>query len=122
MLFLIILALGVGSLFINVWWIICPFALLAGAYFGKSSKHSFWSAFISNSLIWLTIPVLKIIKGNVILLQKMAEMFFLPHWSFLVVIAVFIGGLLSALSALSGYLIKNFIFDKYFNDSDQLEK
>jgi hypothetical protein len=115
MLLFVIFLLGLGSLLTNIWWLIAPFALLAGAIWGKSGKHGFWSGFIGNSVIWTVPSLIKIVTGSPLLLQKMADLLFLPHWTFLIAIALVIGGVTAGISALAGVMIRVLINDRYFS-------
>jgi hypothetical protein len=111
MLFPIILALSFISGFILPWWfaaIIC----FAGGFFIRTTGSAFWAGFAAVGLTWLAFALLKTLPNDNILANRMAQVFQLPGWIYVLVITVVIGGLVGGFSALSGKLLKSAVARK----------
>ncbi|MGB8190611.1 MAG: hypothetical protein WCF67_01770 [Chitinophagaceae bacterium] len=108
-LFFVILAVALAAQFIPVWWIIAPVAFVASLFLGKTPKQAFWSAFAANALVWTVFILITATPANPLLYERLSNLFSLPHWSLLVIIAVLIAGLISGLAALSGQYIRQLI-------------
>ncbi|MEO5681248.1 MAG: hypothetical protein ABIQ88_01340 [Chitinophagaceae bacterium] len=104
MLFFALFLLAILVQFLNYWWIIGPLSFLTAFILGKHAKKAFWYGFIANGLVWLAAILIKIHDSNTTLMSRVSQMFFLPHWSSLIVIAVLIGGLVCGAGAFAGYL------------------
>lgn len=105
LLFAIILALTFISGLFLPWWVAVPIALLV-AYFVKTTGSAFWSGFAGVGLAWLAFALLKTLPNDNILATRMATLFHLPHWLYLLLVTVLIGGLLGGFAALTGRLVR----------------
>jgi hypothetical protein len=112
MLFLIILVLTFISGFILPWWVIALIAFIAAWFFGKSSGQAFLAGFGGVFIAWSILILLKTIPNDNILVNRVIQLFPLPHWwVLLLLISALIGGLVGGMAALSGTLMKN-VFKK----------
>jgi hypothetical protein len=106
MLFLIILILSFASGFFLPWWVVAIAAFLAAYFAGKTSGHAFWSAFVAVFIVWIVLALFKSIPNDHIMASRIARLFQLPGWGYLLVITGIIGGLVAGFAALSGVLLK----------------
>lgn len=109
MLFLIILLLSFISSFFLPWWISALIAFLAAFFIGKTSGQAFLAGFGAVFIAWIVLALLKSVSNNNILAKRVATMFHLPHWIFLLLITALIGGIVAGMAALSGILLKKII-------------
>jgi hypothetical protein len=106
MLFLIILILSFASGYFLPWWVVAIAAFLAAFFIGKTSGQSFWSGFGAVFIVWTVLALFKSIPNDHILVTRIAKMFHLPHWTFILFVTALIGGIVGGMSALSGVLLK----------------
>ncbi|MDB4904310.1 MAG: hypothetical protein JWQ63_3591 [Mucilaginibacter sp.] len=106
MLFLIILILSFASGYFLPWWVVAIAAFLTAFVVGKTSGQSFWSGFSAVFIVWTVLALFKSIPNDHILAKRVATMFHLPHWIFILFVTALIGGLVGGMSALSGLLLK----------------
>jgi uncharacterized membrane protein YhaH (DUF805 family) len=106
MLFLIILILSFASGFFLPWWVVAIAAFSAAFFIGKTSGQAFWSGFLAVFIVWIVLALFKSIPNDHILAKKVALLFHLPGWGYLLVITGIIGGLVSGFAALSGVLLQ----------------
>ena len=109
MLFIIILILSFASAFFMPWWVAAIVAFVAAYYAAKTPAQAFWSGFSAIVLVWLALALLKTIPNNHILASRVAKLFGLPGWGYVLLITCLIGGLVGGLSALSGLLVRRAI-------------
>ncbi|RYF81800.1 MAG: hypothetical protein EOO03_16405 [Chitinophagaceae bacterium] len=74
--------------------------------FIKTTGSAFWAGFAAVGLTWLAFALLKTLPNDNVLASKIAVVFQLPNWIFVLLITVVIGGLVGGLSCLSGSLLK----------------
>lgn len=113
MLFLIILILTYAAAFFMPWWVavIIAFgaALLMGSRLPVASVkpwRSFWAGFFGVAVAWIILALCKSIPNDNILAGRVAVMFHLPGWIWLLAVTAIIGGLAGGMSALSGALVR----------------
>ncbi|HEY4323576.1 MAG TPA: hypothetical protein VGN20_06305 [Mucilaginibacter sp.] len=106
MLFLIILILSFASGYFLPWWVVAIAAFLAAFFIGKTSGQSFWSGFGAVFIVWTVLALFKSIPNDHILVKRIATMFQLPNWIFILFVTALIGGIVGGMSALSGVLLK----------------
>lgn len=106
MLFLIILILSFASGYFLPWWVVAIAAFLAAFIAGRTSRQSFWSGFGAVFIGWAVLALFKSVPNDHILATRVAAMFHLPHWIFILFVTALIGGLVGGMSALSGVLLK----------------
>ncbi len=111
MLFLIILLLTLASGFFLPWWAMAIIAFLAAMYLGKTSGRSFWGGFGGVFIAWGILALIKSIPNDNILAGRVAHLFHLSNWAFVVIVTALIGGLVGGMAALSGMLVKK-VFQK----------
>ncbi len=106
MLFFIILIISFASGFFLPWWIAAIVAFLAAFWIGRSPGRSFWSGFFAIALVWLSVALLKTVPNDHILATRVAKLFGLAGWGYLLIVTCIIGGLVGGLAAMSGLLVK----------------
>ena len=106
MLFLIILILSFASGFFLPWWVVAIAAFSAAFFAGKTPGQAFWSGFSAVFIVWIVLALFKSIPNNHILATKVAQLFHLPGWGYLLLITGIIGGLVSGFAALSGLFLQ----------------
>ncbi|HEY9195297.1 MAG TPA: hypothetical protein VIM77_03505 [Mucilaginibacter sp.] len=106
MLFLIILILSFASGYFLPWWVVAIAAFLAAIFTGKTSGQAFTSGFGAVFIVWIVLALFKSVPNDHILATRIAKLFFLPSWWFILVITGLIGGLVGGFAALSGWLLK----------------
>jgi predicted lysophospholipase L1 biosynthesis ABC-type transport system permease subunit len=111
MLFFIILIASLIISFVLPWWIIALVSFLAAFWIARGTAHAFWSAFAAIFIVWAVVALFKSVPNNHILATRVSHLFFLPHWSLLLLITSLIGGLVAGMSALSGVMVRR-VFKK----------
>lgn len=106
MLFIIILILSLITGFITPWWLAAIIAFVTAVYAGKKPAQAFWSGFIAVFIVWIVLILFKTVPNNHVLADRVAILFHLPHWTFLLIITALLGGLVGGMSALSGFLVR----------------
>jgi len=106
MLFLIILILSFASGFFLPWWVVAIAAFLAALLIGKTSRQAFISGFGAVFIVWIVLALFKSIPNDHILANRIAQLFHLPSWQYILVITGIVGGLVGGFSDLSGLLLK----------------
>ncbi len=106
MLLLIILILTIISGYVLPWWIAAVFAFLVTLYFGKTSTQAFCAGFGGIFCGWLILAMVKSLPNDNKLANRIAHLFHLPNWIFILVVTAVIGGLIGGMSAWSGMLTK----------------
>jgi hypothetical protein len=106
MLFVLLLILSLAASYILPWWIIAVIAFAVSLLMANRAGHAFWSGFSAMFLAWLVLSLFKSMPNDHQLAERVAQLFGLPHWTLLLLITCIIGGLVGALSALSGYYVK----------------
>jgi hypothetical protein len=111
MLFFFILIIAFAGSFFLPWWVAAIIAFVAAFFIGKTSGSAFWSGFFALALVWLVVALLKTVPNDHILAARVAILFTLPGWGYLLAITCLIGGLVGGMSSLSGLLVKK-VFEK----------
>jgi hypothetical protein len=105
-LFLIILILSFAAGFILPWWLVAIISFLAALIIGKTSGKGFLSGFLGVAIAWIALALMKSIPNENILAGRVATLFHLPNWIFILVITAVTGGLIGGLAAWSGVLFR----------------
>lgn len=92
MLYLAILILSLAGGYFLPWWIVGIIAFFAALLFGKTNKHTFWSAFAAIFTGWPIVALVKSIPNDNMLATRFANMFQLPNRMFILFITALIGG------------------------------
>ena len=106
MLFIIILILTLLSSFLLPWWAVAIIAFIAALCAGKTSGRAFVSGFGAVFIAWLILALFKTVPNDNILATRVAHLFQLPNWIFILIVTAFIGGLVGGMAAVSGVLVK----------------
>lgn len=106
LLFLIIFILCLLAGVILPWWMVAVIAFVAALFIGKASGKSFGAGFLGVALAWIILALFKSIPNENELANRMAALFHLPGWFWVLLITAVIGGLLGGMSAWSGMLFK----------------
>ncbi len=106
MLFLLILILSFAASFFLPWWVAAVFAFLAAFTMGKTSVRCFWSGFAAVFTAWAVIALFKSTRNDNILADRVAHLFQLPNWTWILLVTALVGGLVGGMAAFSGILLK----------------
>lgn len=106
MLFLIILIVSVLCGFVLPWWMGAVIAFVAALMWGQKPAFTFVLGFGALFFAWVILALIKSLPNDNILASRVATLFHLPHWFFLLLVTAMIGGLVGGLSALSGVLVR----------------
>jgi hypothetical protein len=106
MLFLIIFIATLATSYVLPWWAMAIIAFAASLYAGTRTTMTFWSAFAAVFLVYVIIALLKSIPNDHLLASRVAVLFHLPNWLFLLAATATIGGLVGGASALSGLYVR----------------
>jgi hypothetical protein len=68
--------------------------------------QAFLSGFWAVAVVWITLAICKSIPNNNILATRVAHLFHLPAWGWLLAITALIGGLVGGMAAMSGFLLR----------------
>src|SRR4051812_18026605 len=112
LLFPIILALAFISGFFLPWWFVAVISF-AAALLIKTTGRVFWIGFAGVGLAWLALALLKTLPNDNILATRVAGLFHLPGWIYILAITVLIGGLVGGFAALSGSLVRKAFMSPY---------
>jgi hypothetical protein len=105
MLFLIILVVSILCGFVLPWWAGAVIAFIAALIWGKKTAVTFAAGFGGLFVAWVVLALIHTLPNNNILASRVATLFHLPHWFFLLFVTAMIGGLVGGLAALSGVLV-----------------
>jgi len=106
MLFLIILILSFASGYFLPWWIVAVISFLTALFIGTTAKSSFWQAFVAVLIVWIVLALFKSVPNDHIMATRIAHLFHLPGWAYILLVTGVLGGLVGGMSALSGLLLK----------------
>ncbi len=106
MLFVLLLIFSLAASYVFPWWIVAIIAFVASLLMANRAGHAFGSGFLAIFLAWLVLSLFKSMPNEHQLAERVAQLFGLPHWTLLLLITCIIGGLVSGLSALSGFYVK----------------
>ncbi|RCH54092.1 hypothetical protein DJ568_14515 [Mucilaginibacter hurinus] len=77
--------------------------------FIKTSGKPFWIGFAGAGLAWLALALLKTLPNDNILATRVAALFHLPGWIYILALTALLGGIVGGLSSLSGSLLRKAI-------------
>ncbi len=106
MLFLLIFILTLATSYVLPWWAMALIAFAASVFTGTKTSTAFWSGFLAVFLVYTIIALFKSVPNNHVLATRVAGLFHLPHWGFLLFITSLIGGMVGGLAATSGFYIR----------------
>ncbi|MGF7081423.1 hypothetical protein [Mucilaginibacter sp. UYCu711] len=104
--FLIILVLTIISGYVLPWWAAAVMAFLVTLYFGKTSAQAFSAGFGGLFCGWLILALIKSLPNNNKLADRVAHLFHLPNWIFVLAVTAIIGGFIGGMAAWSGMLVR----------------
>jgi len=120
MLFFIILICSYAASFFMPWWMAAIVAFLASLGMGKTSQGSFWAGFFGIAFVWIALALFKTVSNDHILATRVAHLFSLPGWGYLLILTAIIGGVVGGIAAVSGAMVGRII--KRYIVSLQVEK
>lgn len=90
----------------SIWWVFLPVSLLMGTVLRIRNypTASFTVGFVAGFLSWAGGALYYHSSYDGFLLEKTAELFFVPYWLFVLVIGI-IAGLLNGLAMYAGYTV-----------------
>lgn len=107
MLFILILIISLVLQFFLPWWIIAPVAFALSFWKAKKAGQAFASGFGAVFLLWAVTALVQSIPNENLLANRVGEMLMLPshsfNWIIVLLITGIVGGLVSGISALSGF-------------------
>ena len=109
MLFLIILILSFASGYFLPWWVVAIAAFIAAFFAGKKPASTFGAGFFAVFVAWIVLALFKSVPNDHILAKKVATLFTLPNWIFILLLTGVVGGLAGGMSALTGLHFKNLV-------------
>lgn|GEM_PF-250142 len=91
------------------WWCLAPLALLVGWYFTRNAWAAFFGGFLGGFLLWYATAWLSDLSNGGMLSAKVGQLFMgVQGWQLLLVTGI-LGGLLTALGALTGRWAKEML-------------
>ncbi len=115
MVFLVILIASFLLQMVLPWWVVIIICFTTCSLIAKTAKIAFWSPFFAILLLWLTVTLFKSLPNNNVLATRIAEMFSLKLWWLVLLVTVFLGGLVAAISGCCGYHFRKAILVKKIN-------
>jgi hypothetical protein len=106
MLFLIIFIATLATSYVLPWWTMAIIAFGASLYAGTRTTITFWSAFAAVFIVYTVVALFKSVPNEHLLANRVATLFHLPNWIFLLAVTATIGGLVGGASALSGLYVR----------------
>lgn len=94
------------------WWSIAIAAFLVCIYFIYSQGRSFLVGFMGIFSFWMVAAALQSMPGNMLMANKMAEIFFLPSGWLYIFVSALLGGLVGGLAGWSGGLIRGLFYKR----------
>jgi len=108
--FLTALLAFAAGLFSFPWWSFSITTLVVFASIPQTIGKSFWAAFISIFLMWLTVAAKLDFANDHLLSKKVASIFFKKEsYMLLLFITALIGALIAGMSAITGSLLRKHI-------------
>ena len=92
------------------WWTVAIVAFIVATESGLRAGKAFLAGFAGVALLWLVVSVVKDLRNDHILSQRMAELFQLPHSLLFILVASLIGGLVGGLAGWSGAVVRKNLF------------
>ncbi|MEO3408385.1 hypothetical protein AAFN85_31005 [Mucilaginibacter sp. CAU 1740] len=106
MVFFVILILSFASGYFLPWWIVALISFLTTLIIGRTAKGSFWSGFAAVLIVWIVLALFKSVPNDHIMATRIAHLFMLPAWGYILAITGIIGGIVGGVSALSGLWLR----------------
>lgn len=91
------------------WWSSVPSSIFCGFWLAKSSWRAFAFGFLSNAFTWFILIMLKTMPNQNILAVKMANLFHVLNWQFLIILCLVVVGVLSGLISSTSFFAKQVI-------------
>lgn len=101
--FLVILIFAFALQSFLPWWIIIVVSFAVCGIVGKTSRISFLQPFLAIFLLWTALALYKSIPNHHILANRIAEMFGVHQWYFILAITSILGAFVAGISGLCGY-------------------
>jgi hypothetical protein len=115
MVFLVILIASFLLQMVLPWWVVIIICFATCGLIAKTAKIAIWSPFFAILLLWLAVALFKSLPNNNVLATHIAEMFSLNLWWLVLLVTVFLGGLVAAISGFCGYHFRKAILVKKIN-------
>lgn len=112
MVFLVILIASFLLQLVLPWWLIIITSFVTCGLIGKTGKVSWWHPFYAIAVLWTGMALFKSIPNHNILVTRVAEMFGLHFWGWILIISSVLGGLMAAISGYCGYHFRKAILAK----------
>jgi hypothetical protein len=103
MVFLVILIASYFLQLVLPWWVIVIISFATCGLIGKTGKVSLWHPFFAILLLWTAMALFRSLPNHNILVARVAEMFGLHSWYWILGISSLLGGFVAAISGFCGY-------------------
>lgn len=120
MVFFIILILCLLANFFLPWWSIAIIAFLTSLCIAQTARQAFWSGFSAVFIGWIVLFLFKSVPNDHIMVQKMANLLHLPHWTLIFIISALLGSIVGGLASLSGLFTKLAFFSKHKSQGEKV--
>jgi hypothetical protein len=103
MVFLIILIASFLLQLVLPWWIIVIIAFVTCGIIGKTGKVALWHPFFAILILWTGMALFKTIPNDNLLVNRIAQLFGLRGWWWILIVTGIIGGFVAGISGFCGY-------------------
>ncbi|SEB16312.1 hypothetical protein [Pedobacter hartonius] len=103
MVFLVILIASFLLQLVLPWWIIVMISFATCGLIGKTGKVALWHPFLAILVLWTAMALYKTLPNHNLLVTRVAQLFGLQAWWWILVLSSLVGGFTAGLSGFCGY-------------------
>jgi len=103
MVFIVILIATFLLQLVLPWWVIVVISFATCGLIGKTGKVSLWHPFFAVLISWTAMALFKTLPNHNLLASRVAVMFGLQLWWWVLVLSALLGGFVAAISGYCGY-------------------
>ena len=92
------------------WWSVAIAAVLISLIISTKGSSSFIAGFLGIAFLWFALAMISDIRTDSMLTERVAGIFSLPNKFLLMLLTAVVGGLVGGFSALTGSLIRNWLY------------
>jgi len=112
MVFLVILIISFLLQLVLPWWIIVVISFATCGLIGKTAKVAIWQPFFAILILWTAMALFKTIPNQNLLVTRVAHLFGLQLWWWVLLISSLLGGFVAAISGICGYHFRKAVLVK----------
>lgn len=112
MVFLVILITAFLLQLVLPWWIMIVISFCTSGLIGKTARVSFWHPFLAIGTLWMAIALFKSLPNHQLLVSRVAEMFGLHQWWWILLITTFLSALTAGVCGYCGYHFRKAVLAK----------